>query len=171
MGESRPVPHPIKTLNQWTATNNMWIERSQAHDLSLRVPTCMGKRVYGIGVLQRKPIKLADGKPGITSEIMLRHVRFGRERLDEVKDWVLDYAEAGKYPRLLVEPGDMARMQARAKGNGMEEDGFNYYLGYLLKGDVATGKALIERVTNTLRDDCRKIATQDWDHNSYALVA
>ncbi len=161
-------PHPVKTLNQFTQTNNMWIERRQQPDLCLRVPTCLGKRVYGIGVLTRAPEQQPDGKTQITSNIMLRHVRFGRERLDEVKDWVLDYAETGKYPRLFVEPGDMARLRARAVGNHMEEDGFNYYLGYLLKGDAATGKALIDRVTNTLRDDCRTIATRDWDHNSYA---
>ncbi len=37
---------------------------------------------------------------------MLRHVRLGRLQLNTVKDWVLDYPETSKYPRLFVKEGD-----------------------------------------------------------------
>ena len=160
-------PHPVKSLQQFTATNNLWIERRTAPDLYLRAPTCLGRRMYGIGVLQRREETDKEGKATVTSDIMLRHVRQGRERLDEVKDWVLDYPETGKYPRLFIEPGDMARLQARVRGNGVVEDNYNYQLGYLLKGDAETGKQLVDVLLTQLRETVQATATRPWSHNSY----
>jgi len=68
-------PHPVKSLQQFTATNNLWIERRTAPDLYLRAPTCLGRRMYGIGVLHRREGTDKEGKPTVTSDIMLRHVR------------------------------------------------------------------------------------------------
>jgi len=160
-------PHPIKTIHQMTQTNNLWIERRKDRDLLLRAPVGMGRRVYGIGVVQNREAIAKTGKRTVTADLLLRHVRYGRQRLDEIKDWVLDYVEPGKYPRLLVPPGDMARMQARARAH-LKEDG-QAYVRYLLRGDAESAKQLVEDTIQRLQAVCQEMATTSRDHNSYAM--
>ncbi len=182
-------PSPLGIIKQWTATNNLWIERSTAPDLWLKAPTCLGKRVYGIGVLERRPVDpnspelaMLEGlratlggvppvaKQGLASDIMLRHVRFGRLRLDEVKDWILDYPEPGRYPRLTVPPGQLARLQTRGRAlppaNNFHYDG---EIMYLQQSTPEVARRLLDHVTGRLATACRKVALHTWDHNSYAM--
>lgn len=161
-------PHPIKTLVQYVQTNNLWIERRTAPDLYLRAPVCLGKRVYGIGVLERKEQTLPDGKKAIGSEIMLRHVRLGRLELDTVKDWVLDYTETSKYPRLFVEEGDRAHMAARVKKNLSDHQHLTW-VRYYCTGDPKLGAKVIEEAMDGLRAFVHQFATSDYGHMMYAI--
>jgi hypothetical protein len=159
-------PHPISTLNQWTQTNDVWIETRTTPDLQLRVPTGLGKRVYGLGVVPHtEPGLLAGGKT-VTTAMMLRHIRLGRQPLDQVKDWVLDYPEPGAYPRLLVDPGEMARLRTRAIGNQLPPD--NGYISYLQHSTPEEGRKLVAQAIDELRSMCQVVATHNWDHNGYA---
>lgn len=96
------APHPDTTLQQYTQTNCLTFERRTTGDAFFRAPACLGKRVYGIGGMERTlgahigyersgphvsdPTKLGD-------DLALRHVRLGRLELNTVKDWVLYYDE------------------------------------------------------------------------------
>jgi hypothetical protein len=55
------------------------------------------------------------------SELALRHVRLGRLPLDTVKDGVLAWDEAAKYPRLYVPEGDRARYESRRMRKPLDE--------------------------------------------------
>jgi len=157
-------PKPIKMQVQWTQTGNLWIERRNDPDIFLRVPTMLGRRIYGIGVLQR--VQTGEGENRTTrSDIHLRHVRHGRQRLDETKDWVLDYPEDAVYPRLLVKPGDLDELRARAR-KWLPGD-THPAVGYLLNDD--RGERTVEEAVNVLHEMCRRIATVSHDHNGYAM--
>ncbi len=169
-------PHPIKTLVQYTQTNNLWIERRAKPDLLLRAPTCLGKRVYGIGLVPRDvggasvPREKADagqGRPA-HSEAMLRHVRLGRLELDRVKDWALDYDEPTKYPRLFVDAGDVERFRARVQKHlpGLQHI---RWVSYLCKDDPKVGDALIAETLAGLEKFVRTFATEDYGHMMYAI--
>jgi len=161
-------PHPISTLKQYTQTNNLWIERREAGDLFLRAPACLGKRVYGIGVVQRREMADAAGKPSKGSEIMLRHVRLGRLELDRVRQWPLDYPETSKYPRLFVDPGDLGSLGDRVQKN-LDGLGHLRWVQYLKKLDPATGRKLVEECIAALQTMTRKYATEDYGHMNYAI--
>ena len=126
-------PHPVNTLKQFTQTNNMWLEEAKSPDIWLRVPTCLGKRVYGIGVLSRQPGKDVNGKDAVVSGLLAKARFLGRTRVDDVKDWVLDYNEPAKYPRLLTKPGDVAALIQRTKNNALGNDNFHRSLIYLTR--------------------------------------
>jgi hypothetical protein len=187
-------PHPNKTLKQYVQTNNLWIDRETKPELILRAPTNLGKRVYGIGVLQRKPVTTdtttnlpvayGDVQTGIVpaldknnvpqvktqtgTEIMLRHIRMGRLELDTVKDWVVDYPETSKFPRLFVDAGDLARMQARAKKNLADQQHLRW-VRWLNDGNPATGQQLITESLAFLKNFCQTFALTDYGHMMYAI--
>lgn len=137
-------PHPMKTLKQFTQTNNMWLERRATPELQLRVPTCLGKRMYGIGVMPRQQSKDAQGTVNTTSDLLHRVRALGRTRVDDVKDWVLDYDEPAVYPRLFTKPGDMATLLQRTKNNAIKNDNFHRCLIYLTDPRPETARQLIE---------------------------
>jgi hypothetical protein len=160
-------PHPVQTMKQYVQTNNLWIERRAQPDLVLRAPTCLGQRVYGIGVLQRG-VKTVEGKQVVGSDIMLRHIRMGRLELDRVKDWVLDYTEPSKYPRLFVDAGDLPRMQARATKNLADQQHL-YWVRWLITGKADTGQQLIKQTIDELKSFCQAFATSEYGHMTYAI--
>ena len=104
-------PKPIKTIKQWTKTNNLRIERQSRADLFLRALSWGGRRVYAIAALEGT-YNAEDLPPG---QLMLKHVRHGRQRLDEIKDWVLDYPETALYPRLHGDHGNREELRQRAR--------------------------------------------------------
>jgi len=162
-------PHPVKTLVQYTQTNNLWIERRTAPDLFLRAPVGLGKRVYGIGVLPRTERPDAEGKKTVVaSDAMLRHVRLGRLDLDRVKDWVLDYEEASKYPRLFVDAGDLDRMRLRVQKHLANLQHIRW-ISYLCKNDPKVGKQLVEETVTGLQKFVEHFATSDYGHMMYAI--
>lgn len=181
-------PSPLGVIKQWTATNNLWIERGTDPDLWLKAPTCLGRRTYAIGVLERKPVAPDDAvaaasvqlagpssfprvaPEGLRSDLMLRRARLGRLSLNELKDWTLDYPEPGAYPRLTVPPGQLARLQARARALPPTND--LYWQGHIMALQQSTpevDRQLLDHVRSRLQDTCRKVAVHDWDHNSYAM--
>lgn len=116
------TPHPDVTIQQYVQTTCLVFERRKSGEAFFRAPADLGKRVYGIGGLQRtldrhlvserygpRPSK----EPVWGAPLMQRHVRMGRLTLNTVKDWVLDYDEPSKYPRLFVPEGDRARYESR----------------------------------------------------------
>ncbi|OPZ87782.1 MAG: Heparinase II/III-like protein [bacterium ADurb.Bin429] len=187
-------PHPNKTLKQYVQTNNLWIDRATKPDLILRAPTMLGKRVYGIGVLQRKPVTTTTDtnlpvsfgdaptgvvpaldkdntpkvKTGTGTEIMLRHIRLGRLELNTVKDWVVDYPETSKYPRLFVDAGDLERMRKRAKQNLADQQHLRW-VRWLNDGKPATGQQLINESLAFLTNFCQTFALTDYGHMMYAI--
>ena len=123
-------PHPDASLKQYTQTNCLIFERQKTGDVFFRAPTCLGKRVYGIGgierTLERQIIPDRSGPylsrtPRWGADLMGRHVRLGRLPLDVVKDWVLTYNEPARYPRLFVPEGDRVRYESRRTRKPMEE--------------------------------------------------
>lgn len=139
-------PHPIKTLKQFTQTGNLWLEKAKAPDIRLRVPTCLGKRIYGIGVLSRQPGKDVNGLEAVVSGLLAKTRFLGRTRVDDVKDWVLEYDEPAKYPRLLTKPGDVAALIQRTKNNAIVNDNFHRSLIYLTDPKPETARKMIEIV-------------------------
>jgi hypothetical protein len=123
-------PHPDAILVQYVQTTCLTFERRQSGEAFLRAPTDLGKRVYGIGGMERTLARhvIPDrGGPRVSqgdvwgSELMQRHVRLGRLPLNTVKDWVLDYAETAKYPRLFVPEGDRVRYESRRTRKPMDD--------------------------------------------------
>lgn len=123
-------PHPDSILKQYVQTTCLTFERRKSGEAFFRAPVCLGKRVYGIGGMERTLAKhtLNDrGGPRMGtndvwgSSIMQRHVRMGRLTLDTLKDWVLDYNETAKYPRLFVAEGDRVTYESRRTRKTLEE--------------------------------------------------
>jgi len=123
-------PHPDATLVQYTQTTCLTFERRKSGEVFFRAPADLGRRVYGIGGVQRTLARhvvpeRSGPRPSNTdawgSDLMLRHVRLGRLELDTVKDWVLDYPETAKYPRLFVPEGDRVRYESRRTRKPVEE--------------------------------------------------
>ena len=123
-------PHPSTLLKQYVQTNCLTFERRTAGEAFMRAPVCLGRRVYGVGGVKRtlaRQVLPERGGPKLTetevwgSNLMLRHVRYGSVELDRVRDWVLDYDEPSKYPRLYVPAGDRARYESRRTRKPMED--------------------------------------------------
>jgi hypothetical protein len=161
-------PHPIKTLVQYVQTNNLWIERRTKPDLFLRAPTCLGKRVYGIGVLPRAEQADEKGNKVVGSDIMLRHIRLGRLELNHVEQWDLDYDEPSKYPRLFVDAGDVERFRARVQKHLPDLQHIRW-VNYLCKDDPKTGQQLLDETLAGLEKFVHTFATTDYGHMMYAI--
>jgi len=123
-------PHPDALLKQYVQTTCLTFERRKSGDAFFRAPVCLGKRVYALGGMKRTQAKHTipersgpklSEKDVWGSELMLRHVRMGRLTLDTVKDWVLDYEEPAKYPRLFVPEGDRVTYESRRTRKPIEE--------------------------------------------------
>lgn len=123
-------PHPDAILKQYVQTTCIAFERRTNGDVFFRAPADLGKRVYGIGGVERTLAKhmVPDRSgPRLTekeewgSELMLRHVRLGRLELDTVRNWVLEYPETSKYPRQYVPEGDRVRYESRRTRKSIEE--------------------------------------------------
>ncbi|MHB9131386.1 MAG: hypothetical protein ACYDBB_09890 [Armatimonadota bacterium] len=169
-------PHPVTTLNQFVQTNNLWLERRATPDLQLRVPTCLGKRMYGIAVLERKEVMAKDaaGKKVTQkiSDLPQRFIRMGRTRLDEVKDWVTVYNEPANYPQMLCKPGDLPALLKRVQDNGVtsDNDSLNPAINYLAKPNARNAQLLITGVTERSRSLLHGMLTGlDQDHNQYQM--
>ncbi|MHB9133749.1 MAG: hypothetical protein ACYDBB_22015 [Armatimonadota bacterium] len=100
-------PHPDSLLKQYVQTTCITFERKKTGDVFFRAPADLGKRVYGIGGITRtngKHLLNERSGPRLSDadawggDLMLRHVRLGRLRLQTVKDWVLDYNETAPLP-------------------------------------------------------------------------
>ena len=124
------TPHPDAIIKQYTQTTCLTFERRTSGEAFFRAPADLGKRVYGIGgmerTLARHVIPDRNGpwlsrEPRWGSDLMQRHVRLGRLTLDTVKDWMLDYAETARYPRLFVPEGDRVRYESRRTRKPMDE--------------------------------------------------
>jgi hypothetical protein len=167
-------PSPSKTINHFVQANNLWLEQRATPDLFLRVPTCLGKRMYGLGVLPRRDEvrKDKDGKEetGSVSDLWLRHLRLGKVRLDDVKDWIVYWDEPGPFPRLSVKPGDLQGLKERVKNNGVERgDSLNPAVTYLAKPGPETAKGLIDWITGRVRSLAHGVLAGDVDRNAYAM--
>ena len=156
-------PKPIKTLRQWTQTASLWIERRAAPDLFLRAPVMLGRRVYAIAALQGN--YEPEGVP--PSNLILKHIRHGRQRLDEIKDWVLEYPETATYPRLLGTSVKREELQRRAQKWLVGDP--NPVSRALTSNDPADDRKAVEEAISSLGDMCRRMATIGYDHNGYAM--
>jgi hypothetical protein len=123
-------PHPTSTIKQYVQTNCITFERRTSGAMFFRAPACLGKRVYGIGgmartvaphVVPHRSNGPSWSEPVLGDDLSLLHVRMGRLELNTVKDWVLDYPETSKYPRLFVPEGDRARYESRKTRKPLDE--------------------------------------------------
>jgi hypothetical protein len=123
------APHPDAMLKQYVQTSCLTFERRKSGEAFFRAPVDLGQRIYGIGGMERTFARHAIpdrsgprlGQQALWgSELMRRHVRLGRLTLDTVKDWVLDYAETARYPRLFVPEGDRVRYESRRTRRPMD---------------------------------------------------
>jgi hypothetical protein len=123
-------PHPTSTIKQYVQTNCLTFERRADGALFFRAPVCLGKRVYGIGGMARTvaPHVVPNrskgpswSEPVLGDDLSLLHVRMGRLELNTVKDWILDYPETSKYPRLFVPEGDRVRYESRKTRKPLDE--------------------------------------------------
>ena len=98
-------PHPSTILKQYVQTTCPTFERRTSGDVFLRAPVCLGKRVYGLGGVERTLAKqvLPERSGPVVSEkeqwgsnLMLRHIRLGSVELDRVRNWIVRYDETGK---------------------------------------------------------------------------
>ena len=123
-------PHPNVTLKQYVQTTCPTFLRKTNGEVWMRAPVCLGKRVYGIGGVERTlgrhdeptrqgPVATANDVWG--SNLMLRHVRLGRLELNDVKEWRLAYEEPAKYPCMFVPAGDRVRYESRKTRKPLEE--------------------------------------------------
>ncbi len=123
-------PHPSTIINQYVQTNCPTFQRLASGDTWMRAPVCLGKRVFGIGGVERtlaKQVLPERHGPVVTeqeqwgSNLMLRHVRLGSVQLDNVRNWTVWYDEPGKYPRMYVPAGDRARYESRKQRKPLAE--------------------------------------------------
>lgn len=156
-------PKPIATLKQWTQTSNLWIERRAQPDLFLRAPVMLGRRVYAIAAVAGQ----YDAEKAPPSQLMLKHIRHGRQRLDEIKDWVLDYPEPATYPRLLGAAEKRDELRRRAQ-KWLADDPHPVSRA-LTSNDPAADRKTVEEAISSLADMCRRVATVGYDHNGYAM--
>ena len=123
-------PHPDAIIKQYTQTTCLTFLRRRSGEAFFRAPVCLGKRVYGIGGMERtrgRHVLPNRGGPRLSgpnawgSPLAVRHVRMGVLTLDTLKDWVLDYDEPAHYPRLFVPPGDRMRYESRRTRKPMDK--------------------------------------------------
>ena len=168
-------PHPDATLQQYTQTTCITFERRTGGEVFFRAPVCLGKRVYGLGGMQRalgRHIIPDRGGPRMSerdqwgSDLMLRHVRLGRLTLDTVKDWVLEYDEVAKYPRLFVPEGDRVRYESRRLRKSLEET--RALLAAQQKPTAAEQRAVTEALAQTSKL-VRHFAQIDKGHMDFGI--
>ena len=116
-------PHPSTILKQYVQTTCPKFHRKTSREAWMEAPVCLGKRVYGVGGVARSlgkqwiadraagPVLSKDDQWG--SNLDLRHIRLGSVELDKARHWVVRYDEKGKYPRMYVPAGDLARYESR----------------------------------------------------------
>jgi len=101
---------PPAFVKQWTQTNNVWLVGDAQKRLYLKAPVNMGKRALAFFVLRPGQWAKAEGKPDPFAAL---NVKFGRNPLDKVKDYVLSWPRRVKNPRIFCKPGDLEAMRKR----------------------------------------------------------
>ncbi len=168
-------PHPWTLLKQYVQTTCPTFERRTTGEVFMRAPVCLGKRVYGIGGVERKlesqvlperggPVVTEDERWG--SNLMLRHIRLGSVELDTVRDWTMWYDEPGKYPRMYVPEGDRARYEARRTRQPLDE--VRAALATQTEPTAAERKAVDDALVR-LRQTVRHFAQVAYGHMDYGI--
>ena len=168
-------PHPNITLKQYVQTTCLKFERRKSGDCFMVAPVCLGKRVFGIGSVERtkgRHVLPTRGGPVATtndvwaSPLSLRETRMGRLELDAVKDWALAYDEPSKYPRLYVTEGDRARFVARATRKPLEQ--VQQELAAQKEPAAQDRKAVTDALAQ-LGGMVRHFSQQDYGHMDYGI--
>jgi hypothetical protein len=169
------TPHPNVTLKQYVQTTCPTFHRRKSGDVFMSAPVCLGKRVYGVGGVERtfgRQDEPTRGGPVTTTNdvwganLMLRHVRLGRLQLDDVRRWTLAYDEPSKYPRMFVPPGDRARYESRKTRQPLED--VQKELAARTQPTAAEQKA-VETALERLRQMVRHFARGDYGHMDYGI--
>jgi len=90
---------PHQRIQQRTSTNDIGVWVTRKPGLYLRSPVNLGRRAYLLAALDASSDLAKDlGAFDRTGELL---VKYGSKPLDKVKNWVLEWEERGKYPRIL----------------------------------------------------------------------
>ncbi|OPZ25294.1 MAG: hypothetical protein BWZ02_02527 [Lentisphaerae bacterium ADurb.BinA184] len=169
------APHPSTILKQYVQTTCPTFFRKTAGDAWMRAPVCLGRRVYGIGGVERtlaKQVLPERGGPKLTekeqwgSNLMLRHIRLGSVELDDVRTWTVWYDEPGKYPRMYVPEGDRARYESRRTRKPLAEA--QAALAAQTEPTAADRKAVEDAVAR-LRQTVQHFAQAAYGHMDYGI--
>lgn len=169
-------PHPSTILKQYVQTTCPTFERRKSGEVFMSAPVCLGKRVYGIGGVERTFGKQMVGErnsaPQPTkgdqwgSNLMLRHIRLGSVELDKVRNWTVWYDEKGKYPRMYVPEGDRARFESRKTRKPLAE--VQAALAVQKEPTAAEKKAVVDAISK-LRDTVQHFAQAAYGHMDYGI--
>ncbi|MBM4036088.1 MAG: hypothetical protein FJ291_30510 [Planctomycetes bacterium] len=153
------LPHEPAFIKQHTDTTPLRIYTSAKPDLFVRGPLNLGRREWALAVLKNPGV--VTEKTNLTPIAALTR-KHGFLPLDKVKDWVLDWPQAARYPRLFTDAGDMESVRARIKVlprlqadirntgtawgrwllDGKDEDLQGAYKGLMDRLDIELGDAL-----------------------------
>jgi hypothetical protein len=168
-------PHPSTIIKQYVQTTCPSFERKTSGDVFMRAPVCLGKRVYALGGVERTLAKqvlperngpVVSDKEQWGSNLMLRHIRLGRAELDKVRHWVVRYDEPGKYPRMYVPAGDLARYESRKTRKPLAEA--QAAIAARKEPTDADKKAVADAVAK-LRGTVQHFAQTEYGHMDYGI--
>jgi hypothetical protein len=114
------LPHEPSFIHQHTDTASMRVHTSAKPDLVLRAPLSLGHREWAIATLRNPGVVTAATDLTVIGQLSRK---YGALPLDKVKDWVLDWPQKAKYPRLFITPGDITGLRARIKSIPVLEQG------------------------------------------------
>ena len=168
-------PHPSTILKQYVQTTCPTFQRRQSGAAYLRAPVCLGKRVYGVGGVERKLAKqiLPERRGPVVSEkeqwgsnLMLRQIRLGSVQLDTVREWTVRYDERAKYPRMYVPAGDRAVYESRRTRKPLAE--VRQTLAAQQEPTAADKRAVTEALEK-LRQTVQHFAQVAYGHMDYGI--
>jgi hypothetical protein len=102
----------VPFIRQATDTTALRIYTSNKPDVVLRAPLNLGHREWLVATL-RNPGVVTEARDLTVVGQMSR--KYGALPLDKVKDWVLEWPQKKGYPRMFVEPGNLASLRERIR--------------------------------------------------------
>lgn len=143
-------PHKPPHINQFVQTNNIQIRTGDEPDLYLRAPANRGRRAYALVALDaREEIPEDPDAFGRTGELL---VKYGHKPLDKIKDWVLQWDDTARHPRLFCEPGDIGALRERVESQAEAfRRRYSHLFRYLTEGDEEAARHVFESELARLR--------------------
>ncbi|MHB9027030.1 MAG: hypothetical protein ACYC7E_23080 [Armatimonadota bacterium] len=106
------LPHDPNFIAQHTDTTDLRVYTSAKPDLYVKAPLNLGRREWALAVLKNPGVITDEMRAGVIPALSRK---YGALPLDKVKDWVLEWPQAAKYPHMFIDPGNIAGLRARIK--------------------------------------------------------